>query len=96
VNYQLTPEAEQDLRDIWLYTRSTWGIKKANDYLEQLQICFTRLCEHPELGKRRDEVRQGYRSFPQKQHMIFYRDNEQQIEVVRVLHSRMDLDRQFQ
>lgn len=95
MSYRLTPEAEQDLRGIWLYTRSTWGLKKANDYLTQLESCFTGLCENPELGRRRDEIRLGYRSVPQKQHVVFYRDNDQQIEIVRVLHGRMDVDGQF-
>ena len=95
MNYQLTPEAELDLRGIWLYTRATWGTEKANSYLKQLESGFERLCDHPEIGKRRDEVRSGYRSFAQKQHVIFYRDNEQQIEIIRVLHSRMDLEGRF-
>ncbi|MGB1256787.1 MAG: type II toxin-antitoxin system RelE/ParE family toxin [Thiolinea sp.] len=95
MNYRLTPEAEQDLRDIWSYTRTTWGLKQANNYLEQLKTCFMRLCEHPELGRSRDEVREGYRSIPQKQHVVFYRYHEQQIEVVRVLHRRMEIDGKF-
>ena len=31
MNCRLTSEAEQDLRGIWLYTRGTWEINKANN-----------------------------------------------------------------
>lgn len=95
MKYRLTPEAEQDLRGIWAYTQGIWGRQKANDYLQQMQAAFGRLCEHVDLGKKRDEVRVGYRSFPQGQHVIFYRISGQQLEIVKVLHRRMDVEKQF-
>ncbi|MBT4092006.1 MAG: type II toxin-antitoxin system RelE/ParE family toxin [Deltaproteobacteria bacterium] len=89
--YRLTPAADQDITDIWRYTSETWGFVKANSYLGQLEKCLINLVDQPGLGKKRDEIREGYRSFHIGQHMIFYRQNlKKQIEVVRVLHERMD------
>ncbi len=89
--YRLTPAADQDIVGIWQYTSETWGIVQANDYLDQIEHCLKSLVENPGLGKPRDEIRKGYRSFHCGHHLIFYRKNPKKlIEVVRLLHERMD------
>jgi len=89
--YSLTPAADQDIVEIWLYTFETWGIEKANHYLVQIEKCINSLVEQPGLGKKRNEIRGGYRSFPVGHHLIFYRQTlREKVEVVRVLHERMD------
>ena len=95
MKYRLTPEAELDLRGIWSYTRDTWGQQKANDYLRQIKTCLDVLCGHPEMGRLRNEIRTGYRSMVQAQHVVFYRINDEQLEVVRILHHRMDMKELF-
>ena len=91
VGYKLTPAADQDIVEIWQYTSETWGISQANEYLDQIEQCIKSLVENPGLGKPRDEIRKGYRSFRCGHHLIFYRENpKKQIEVVRFLHERMD------
>ncbi len=94
--YRLTPAADQDIVDIWRYTSETSGIAKANNYLGQIEKCVINLVDQPGLGKKRDEIREGYRSFHTGHHIIFYRQNlKKQIEVIRVLHERMDHKIQF-
>ncbi len=96
VGYRLTPAADQDITEIWQYTSETWGISQANKYLDQIEQCLKGLVEQPELGNRRDEIRKGYRSFLCGHHLVFYRENsKQQIEVVRLLHERMDYHAHF-
>ena len=90
MEYRLTPDAEQDLRGIWSYTFENYGRLKANNYLAQMEARFLQLCELPELGIARNEIRDNYRSLLQKQHVIFYRQHNEAIEIVRVLHARMD------
>jgi toxin ParE1/3/4 len=91
--YDLTPAAKADLRDIWLYTMAQWGEQQAERYLQQLEQCCERLVAHPELGKARDELRVGYRSILEGSHIIIYRSHQNRIEVVRILHRRMDIER---
>jgi toxin ParE1/3/4 len=94
--YSLTPTADQDIVEIWRYTFETWGVEKANNYLGQIERCLSNLVNQPGLGKKCDEIRQNYRSFHLGHHLIFYRLNlENQIEVVRVLHERMDHESHF-
>ncbi len=89
--YKLTPAADQDIVEIWRYTFETWGVEKANNYLDQIEKCLSNLVDQPSLGKKRDEIRKDYRSFHVGHHLIFYRLNQEKpIEVARVLHERMD------
>jgi toxin ParE1/3/4 len=50
----------------------------------------------PESGKKRDDLIVGLRSFCIKQHVIFYRCNQEELEVVRILHGRMDIPAYFE
>ncbi|MDQ7058383.1 MAG: type II toxin-antitoxin system RelE/ParE family toxin [Ghiorsea sp.] len=89
--YQLSPTADQDLVDIWTCSAQHWGKAQANQYLKDLEACFLSLLQTPTLGRQRPEVRQGYASICQHKHMIFYRIHRQNIEIIRVLHQRMDI-----
>ncbi|HAS6074035.1 type II toxin-antitoxin system RelE/ParE family toxin, partial [Vibrio vulnificus] len=47
----------------------------------------------PDIGKACDEIRDGYRKFPQGSHVIFYRQiGSQNIEIIRILHKSMDVN----
>ena len=91
--YDLTRAAKADLQEIWLYTVDQWGEQQADRYLHQLEQCCERLIDHPELGKARDDLRSGFRSIPEGSHMIIYRHYHNRIEIVRILHQRMDPER---
>lgn len=43
------------------------------------------------MGRSRDELRAGYRSFPVGQYLILYRVGEKAVEIMHVLHGRRDL-----
>jgi len=89
--YQLTRIADNDLTEIWHDTCEQWGARQADKYLIELETCFTELSRHPELGRSRPEIRQGYRSIPKNKHLIFYRQHHGRIEIIRILHQRMEI-----
>ncbi|NOQ34358.1 MAG: type II toxin-antitoxin system RelE/ParE family toxin [Methylococcaceae bacterium] len=91
--FQLTRKAEADLKGIGRYTQKTRGRKQRNVYLSGLDKCFHLLADEPDLGLCCDEVKQGYRKFYKSRHVIFYRKVDDKIEIVRVLHERMDAER---
>lgn len=68
-------------------------MQQKNKYLRLLDAKFKQLSEHPHLGARRDWIREGYRSARQGRHLIIYREVADGIEIVRVLHESMDIDR---
>ena len=68
----VAPRAKDDLKAIGRYTKKNWGIKQRNKYLLGLEERFQWLAEHPNMGSRRDEIKEGYFSFPHESHTIFY------------------------
>lgn len=90
----LRPAARQDLEDIWSYSEYQWGEKPADDYIRQLNDGFNLLAETPEAGPDCSDIRPGYRKYQVARHVIFYRiTSEGDIEIVRILHERMDVER---
>lgn len=53
------------------------------------------LDENPAMGSMADDIKPGYRRFAHQSHMIFYRNHEQGIPIVRILHKAMDIEKQF-
>jgi toxin ParE1/3/4 len=92
--YLLSPAAQADLEQIWDYTRGRWGVDQAEEYLRELQRAIERAAANPRIGRACDEIRPGYRKLAAGSHTLFYRVTaEAVIDVVRVLHQRMDVDR---
>lgn len=46
----LTPKAESDLVEIWVYTCDEWDLDQADTYLDQLEEGMKQLIHHPSLG----------------------------------------------
>jgi len=92
--FTLTNKAKADLKSIAAYTQRKWGIEQRRTYLKQFDDAFHFLAETPEAGKNCDFIKLGYRKFPNVSHVIFYRSTTpNQIEIVRILHKRMDVER---
>ncbi|WKJ89077.1 type II toxin-antitoxin system RelE/ParE family toxin [Methylomonas montana] len=89
--FLLTNAAKADLKSIGRYTQETWGIEQRNLYLTLLDRSFHDLVVNPLMGKDCGDIRPGYRKLPVGKHLVFYRQKEPDlIEIVRVLHERMD------
>ncbi|MBF9002960.1 type II toxin-antitoxin system RelE/ParE family toxin [Vibrio nitrifigilis] len=89
---QLTNKAKSDLKDIALFTSRRWGKEQRNVYLKQFDESFWLLAENPDIGKTCDDIREGYRKFPQGSHVIFYQQiGSQNILIIRILHKSMDV-----
>ena len=92
---EVTPEAESDLVDIWVYTASEWSVDQADKYLDKLERGINQLLDHPELGTDCSHVLPGYRQLHQEHHLIFYRLENSYVLIVRVLHEDMDAPRRL-
>jgi toxin ParE1/3/4 len=90
--YALRELARADLEAIWVYTAEQWGVEQAERYLNGLFACLNDLAENPHLGRQRDEVKSGYRSFPQGRHVVFYVVVPAGIEVIGIVHQSADVD----
>ncbi len=94
-NYFLTPNAKNDLQNIWNYTLEVWGEGKADEYIVEFFNRFEWLSEQPMLGKHRPEIKEGCYSYPQAEHIIFYELRNQYIAIIGIPHQSMDIDQFF-
>lgn len=88
---RITPRALQDLRAIARYTLETWGRTQRDVYLRAIDRRFSFLADNPGLGRPRPEVSEGYFSYPQGSHVIFYLVREGGIDIIGIPHQRMDV-----
>lgn len=91
--FRLTNKAVKDLSDIWNYTFDTWSEQQADRYYEMLIASCQQVAENPQLlGKRYDEILEGLRGFKAQKHILFYQILPTgEVEIIRILHERMDL-----
>jgi toxin ParE1/3/4 len=91
--FRLSVAADADLRKIAEYTLQHWGKPQRDAYIGELFDAFSRLAETPQIATSAEDIREGYRKFPQGSHVIFFRSSDSHsIEIIRVLHKRMDAD----
>ena|SRR3990167_916031 len=91
--YRLYPKAVEDLESIYLYSASEFGVKKADNYILQIETGFKYLVKEPLASRKCDHVRQDLRSFSIASHIIFFKITKYGIVVMRVLHKSMEFPR---
>ncbi len=91
--YRLTPSAKSDLIEIWNYTVETWGGKQAEKYLQEIEDKLDKLAANSKLGRQRPEIHPEYYSFPVGKHIIFYLQSDNHIDIIGILHGKMDIDK---
>lgn len=90
---RLTPAAQQDLSSIWDFTQERWDEKQAEIYISEMRAAIERIAADPHRGRACDEIREGYRRYGIGSHLIFYIEKNDSVDVIRILHQRMDLTR---
>lgn len=93
--FRISRQAEQDLEDIWFYLAQKNELL-ADQKIGQILDKFPMLSRFPDMGRNRDYVSIGVRSFPVKPYIIFYTHITDGIEIVRILHQSRDIESQFQ
>ncbi len=90
--YHLTNRAVEDLTEIWNYTFEEWSERQANKYYMYLLESCQEVANNPNFGKQYAMVTEGLLGFKSNHHIIFFRViSSKDIEVLRILHERMDL-----
>lgn len=90
---RLTPAARADLDAIWDYTAVKWSVDRAEAYVQALLQTMQTLAETPGLGRSIEDIRSGCLKFPTASHVIYYRSRDAGIDVIRILHKSMDVER---
>ncbi|GAA2087861.1 MULTISPECIES: type II toxin-antitoxin system RelE/ParE family toxin [Brevibacterium] len=91
--YRLTPAAKRDISSIWDFTQERWDAHQAETYVTDIRSAIERIAAQPDRGRACDEIRRGYRRYSIGSHLLFYVENGNYIDIIRILHQRMDPSR---
>ena len=90
----LRQSALNDLTGIWEYTFDRWSRDQANKYYETLRHACLKIAQNPEIGKEYHSIKAGLKGYRINKHIIFYQEgSSKSIDILRILHERMDLKR---
>jgi toxin ParE1/3/4 len=90
-SFVLSPAAKADLASIWQYTTGRWNIEQADRYLLEINTACKALAKGQRTGRSIDKARSGYKKLSVGSHFVVYRTVDNSIDVVRILHQRMDI-----
>ena len=92
----LRQKAIDDLNDIWDYTFEKWSVKQADKYYATIKLSCSGIGQNPDIGKEYDGIKKNLLGLKSGKHIIFYQSlHEDKIEVIRILHERMDLKKRI-
>lgn len=94
MNFKLSRAAEIDLEEIWMYTFENWSNEQADRYINLIFEEIDYICRNPNSGAELSFLKEGYYKSRIKSHFIFYKINRKEgdIEIIRILHQRMDIE----
>lgn len=91
MQYVLSPDAEQDLTDIWDYIAAD-NIVAADRWIEKLFAAFETLAQHPNLGHKREDLTSHPVLFwPVGSYLIIYRVGPVSLQVIAVTQGSRDI-----
>lgn len=82
--------ARRDLAEIHAWTLQHFGSSQADTYIRQIIDTLRRAAETPVLARDASSIRAGLMKTGAGSHVAFFRLTEHDLNVVRVLHGRMD------
>jgi toxin ParE1/3/4 len=88
----LSPQAASDLEEIWRYIATESDRPAvADQVIDSIARRVSWLASNPYIGRSRNDLRAGVRSFVAGNYVIFYRVQGQDVAVLRILHGRRDI-----
>jgi len=94
-SFVLSPRAQKDFEEIWDFTAERWGLDQAESYAYDLWSRIKAIAANPVLGQDCSNIRPGYHKIRCGSHLLCYRLVPEGVDVVRILHERMDFERHF-
>lgn len=93
--YSLTIDAENDLKEIWVYIAEN-NQAVADKLIEGFFGRFQLLADNKEIGRRQNDFIIEMRMFPFKKYQIYYFPTDEGVEIYRVLHGSRDIKGEFE
>ncbi len=91
--YIISEKALEDINNIWIYTAENWCVEQADRYYNLIIDEIEYIVDNLDMARDFGKIRKSYRYSKVKSHCIFFKkDKANEIEVVRILHERMDIE----
>lgn len=91
-SYQLTADAEEDLKQIASYTLKTWSKNQSLKYARLLEACFEKIANHTAIARVFSKTYPQVRFTHCEHHYVFYMNFENRPPcIIAVLHESMDI-----
>ena len=91
--YVISEKAVEDINNIWIYTAENWSVAQADRYYNLIYDEIEYIVNNFDMARDFGKIRKSYKCSKVKSHLIFFKKNKMnEIEVVRVLHERMDIE----
>jgi toxin ParE1/3/4 len=95
--FLLSNKAVADIGDIWEFTYERWSEEQADHYYMGFLVAFQELADSPRSARNYDEIHHGLQGARVGRHIVFFISlNADEIEIIRILHGRMDLKSRFE
>ena len=91
----IRPQALTDLDDIFDYIAED-SLDRAITFIRKLYGQMEKVAASPGIGRSRDELLAGLRSFPYGNYLIFYSPLDDGADIVRILSGARDIEALFQ
>jgi toxin ParE1/3/4 len=90
--YRISEAAINDLDGIWEYTFVNWSKEQADRYHNLIMNEIEFIAENISSGKPMNHIKDDYLVSYMKSHMIFFKRKEGIVEIIRILHQKMDVE----
>ena len=95
-NYIISAKALNDINKVWIYPAENWSVDQANRYYNLIFDEIEFVAQNFEAANDFGDTRENYRYLKVKSHLIFFRKiKNNKIEVVRVLHQKMNVNKRL-
>ncbi len=84
--------ALDDLDNIWDYSYSKWGPEQTERYVRDIYAACEELSQNLRFGLSAEQIRPGYRKYMIGQHVLYYKQDDGNLTVYRILHQSMDVN----
>ena len=90
--YLISRTASSDLDSIWEYTFHKWSKEQADRYYTLIMSEIEFIASNITSGKPMYHVKKNYFASYVKSHMILFKRNKGIVEIIRILHQKMDVE----
>jgi len=90
--YRISKAAGRDLDRIWEYTFHKWSKEQADRYYGMIMNEIEFIASNLTSGKPMEHIKKDYFASFVKSHMILFKRNKEIVEIIRILHQKMDVE----